>query len=767
MPFDPSTAQVYDPDKPISVTGKGFDPTTAKPVTPKATKSEIPSVAEPAKEPGLIDRLGKVVESGGYGAAAGAFAPELVTGLGYGMMAFPPTAPFAPPVIGAGRLMRAAGFIPRLGYAGEGAVAGAGGETLKQTAEVAGASPAVQAGAEIVGSMSGPGVMKFMGYQVGRLLGMDKTLVNQAVGRLSSQAAETGAITESQKEQLQRVAGQIKGKATQKDIEDLYNILKKGAGEIEAGGKKAMTEAETEAQRITSAAGRAGTMSEQQVAKAQATKQTIGEPKELSDIGNTLREDIVTKNKDLLEKRSADYKNLESARDKVLAEKEAAGEFIENTPEYKALVKELDAVLNPKGRSALQTDPGVLRAFQDLKTAITPQTQVLSETEAKEMAAQGITVLQGKRPSTELINGVPTQVEKEFLYRKVPPSFGAIDTVRRRLGDAAFGKEAEGYAALKGNIAQDFYFKLSKLQSDFAGETQTALQNSYKESSGWLDKFKAQLGKKVTAIDRFDETKFATDPQSLPNSFFKSQQSVKDLKELTTPELVNKAASDFVASNIGNTAAEAQKFKKQYSEMLREIPELSKKVDGYIRNLETAELGVARGKEVAGMAKTKAESIMTKGKEQLTAAENKAKLILGDQFPVDRMKSIILSGDPKLWAEVGPIIAKEPQGKELFAKALSAALGQETSGLVLTKPGSIGAIFEDRIAPAIRGAGLMDEQKIGLLKKQIDNIYQTPKTAQAKLNSAQTAIIRAIQGGAATGATALTDTLFGLHRTGE
>ena len=757
MAFDPSTAQVYDPDKPISVTGKGFDPTTAKPVTPKATKSEIPSVAEPAKEPGLIDRLGKVVESGGYGAAAGAFAPELVTGLGMGMMAFPMTAPFAPPVIGAGRAMRAGSLLTRLPMMGEGAVAGVGGETLKQVADIAGAGPATQAGAELVGSMTGPGVTKFMGYQVGRLLGMDKTLVNQAVGRLSSQAAETGAITESQKEQLQRVAGQIKGKATQKDIEDLYNILKKGAGEIEAGGKKAMTEAETEAQRITSAAGRAGTMSEQQVAKAQATKQTIGEPKELSDIGNTLREDIVTKNKDLLEKRSADYKNLESARDKVLAEKEAAGEFIENTPEYKALVKELDAVLNPKGRSALQTDPGVLRAFQDLKTAITPQTQTLTPNQAAEWQKQGVAIFTGRNPQTG----------EEVLYRKVPPSFGAIDTVRRRLGDAAFGKEAEGYAALKGNIAQDFYFKLSKLQSDFAGETQTALQNSYKESSGWLDKFKAQLGKKVTAIDRFDETKFATDPQSLPSAFFKSQQSVKDLKELTNPELVNKAASDFVASNIGNTAAEAQKFKKQYSEMLREIPELSKKVDGYIRNLETAELGVARGKEVAGMAKTKAESIMTKGKEQLTAAENKAKLILGDQFPVDRMKSIILSGDPKLWAEVGPIIAKEPQGKELFAKALSAALGQETSGLVLTKPGSIGAIFEDRIAPAIRDAGLMDEQKIGLLKKQIDNIYQTPKTAQAKLNSAQTAIIRAIQGGAATGATALTDTLFGLHRTGE
>ena len=759
MAFDPSTAQVNYPDNPISVTGKTFDPSTAKPLTqaPKATKSEIPSVAEPAKEPGLIDRAGKVVESGGYGALAGAFAPELVSGLGMGMMAFPMTAPFAPPVIGAGRAMRAGSLLTRLPMMGEGGIAGIGGETLKQVADVAGAGPVTQAGAEMVGSMTGPGITKFMGYQVGRLLGMDKTLVNQAVGRLSSQAAETGAITESQKEQLQRVAGQIKGKATQKDIEDLYNILKKGAGEIEAGGKKAMTEAETEAQRITSAAGRAGTMSEQQVAKAQATKQTIGEPKELSDIGNTLREDIVTKNKDLLEKRSADYKNLESARDKVLAEKEAAGEFIENTPEYKALVKELDAVLNPKGRSALQTDPGVLRAFQDLKTAITPQTQTLTPNQAAEWQKQGVAIFTGRNPQTG----------EEVLYRKVPPSFGAIDTVRRRLGDAAFGKEAEGYAALKGNIAQDFYFKLSKLQSDFAGETQTALQNSYKESSGWLDKFKAQLGKKVTAIDRFDETKFATDPQSLPSAFFKSQQSVKDLKELTNPELVNKAASDFVASNIGNTAAEAQKFKKQYSEMLREIPELSKKVDGYIRNLETAELGVARGKEVAGMAKTKAESIMTKGKEQLTAAENKAKLILGDQFPVDRMKSIILSGDPKLWAEVGPIIAKEPQGKELFAKALSAALGQETSGLVLTKPGSIGAIFEDRIAPAIRSAGLMDEQKIGLLKKQIDNIYQTPKTAQAKLNSAQTAIIRAIQGGAATGATALTDTLFGLHRTGE
>jgi hypothetical protein len=104
-----------------------------------------------------------------------------------------------------------------------------------------------------------------------------------------------------------------------------------------------------------------------------------------------------------------------------------------------------------------------------------------------------------------------------------------IDIVRCRLGDAAFGKEAEGYGALKGNIAQDWYFKLAKMQENFAGKAQTALQNTYKEHSGWLDKYKAQLGKKVTALDRFDETKFAADAKSLPDQFFNSQQSVRGL----------------------------------------------------------------------------------------------------------------------------------------------------------------------------------------------------------------------------------------------
>jgi hypothetical protein len=88
--------------------------------------------------------------------------------------------------------------------------------------------------------------------------------------------------------------------------------------------------------------------------------------KELSEIGNFLRNPIVQNNQAALAQRTKDYKALELTRDQELARREAAGQYLENTADYKQLMGELEKVLRlsaeGKGERAAQvTDPGVLK----------------------------------------------------------------------------------------------------------------------------------------------------------------------------------------------------------------------------------------------------------------------------------------------------------------------------------------------------------------------------------------------------------------------
>ena len=767
--FDPSTARPFDPEVVDSFSGQKFN--APIPVDAGIPKQTVKAPAKPPPEPGFLDRMGKVAESGGYGTVLGAFAPEMTQLGGAALMLSPYTSPFGAELMTAGRAMRAGGLASRVPLAVQGGTGAVGGETLKQTGDVFGASESTQMGLDLAGQMGGTGITKIVAGAFGKMVGLGKSEITSAITRLGASAVEQGLITETQRDRANQVAKEIKGAASEADIKKLYDIIFGGAKEIESKGQAAFAQSEAEARRLAILAEKSGKAEDWQKAVPQL-KSIVGQPRELSEIGTTLRDPIVKNNQAALTKRAADYKALETTRNQTIANKEAAGQYLENTADYKQLMGELEKILrlSPEGkglRAAQETDPGVLKAFQDLYNAMKPQQEQLTSAQAKDLINKGFKDVKTKKIRV-LDDATGMAVDKEIYYRDVHPSFNAIDTNRRRLGDAAFGKESEGYAALKGNLAQDWYFKLSKMQENFAGESQKALQNTYKEHSGWLDKYKAQLGKKVTALDRFDETKFAADAKTLPDQFFNSQQSVRDLLQLTGDKAaVNKAASDYVARGIGDTVKDAQAFKKANSEMLKELPEVGRKVDSYIAQLQRGELSVARGEAKKVQFGEQAKAILEKGKDELSASEKEVQKILKDQFPVDRVKNLLLSGSVDEWKIIAPIIAKDPQGKEVFAKALTAALGQETSGLVLTKPGSIGAVFEDKIAPAIRASKLMDEQKLGLIKKQLENLYASPKTAQAKLSGAQKLIFNSIiPGTAAGGLTYGTDKLFGLNQTG-
>jgi uncharacterized spore protein YtfJ len=721
------------------------------------------------KRLGPQDILGKTGESAGYGAVLGAISPELTMGAGGLMLGFPMTAPFAPAVISTGEAMRGA----RLAEAGLGFLSGGATEFTEDVSKQAGASTGVSKALGFGAGMTPYALPSVVKGIASKLTGISKESIRELVDKLPKTIESIEAGTETQKQKAKQVAVDLlkKAGATDKDLQPLYDIFYGAAKDIEGKGKAALSQAEGEANRLTKLAEQSGRAEDWQKAVPQL-KSAVGQPRELSEIGTSLREPIVANNQAALAKRSADYKTLETTRDQVLAQKEAAGEFIENSADYKQLVGELEKILrlSPEGkaeRAAQETDPGVKKAFQDLYNALKPQPEQLTAAQVKDLTSKGFKDIKTK--TIRVLNEETGMAEdKAIYYRDVHPSFNAIDTIRRRVGDAAFGRETEGYPAIKGNLAQDWYFKLSKMQENFAGESQKALQNTYKEHSGWLDKYKAQLGKRVTALDRFDETKFAADAKSLPDSFFSSQQSVRDLLQLTNDKnLVNKAASDYAARSVGETVESAQAFKKKNSEMLKELPDVARKVDNYIQQLQRGELAVSKGEARAKQFTEQGKEVLEKGTQQAKDAQAIADKLLGDKFPAERIKQFLQTGSPQEWERIAPYIAQTPQGKDVLAKGLAAALGDEISGLAVTKSGSIGAIFKDKIAPGLRATKLMDEKKINLIESQLKRIYESNQTPAAKQSLATKLIANAVRGQAATGLTAGTDFIFNLNQTGK
>jgi len=721
------------------------------------------------KKIGPKDILGKTAESAGYGAILGAVSPELTMGAGGLMMGFPMTAPFGPAVIATGEAMKGA----RLLETGLGALSGSATEFTEDVSKKAGASEPVSKALGFTAGMTPYALPSVVKGVVGKLTGVGKDTIKELIDKLPKTIESIEAGTESQKEKAKQVALDLlkKAGATEKDLQPLYDIFYGAAKDIEGKGKTVLSQAEAEAGNLAKLAEQSGRAEDWQKAVPQL-KSAVGQPKELSEIGTSLREPIVQNNQSALAKRATDYQTLETTRNQTIANKEAAGQYLENTADYKQLMGELEKILrlSPEGkaeRAAQETDPGVLKAFQDLYNAMKPQQEQLTSAQAKDLINKGFKDVKTKKIRV-LDEATGMAVDKEIYYRDVHPSFNAIDTVRRRVGDAAFGKETEGYPAIKGNLARDWYFKLAKMQEGFVGEPQKALQNSYKEHSGWLDKYKAQLGKKVTALDRFDETKFLADAKNLPDSFFNSQQSVRDLLQLTGDKaLVNKAASDYASRSVGDTVKEAQAFKQKNSEMLKELPEVGRKVDNYIAQLQRGELAVSKGEAKANQFREQSKAVLEKGTQAAKEAQALADKILGDKFPSERIKQFLQTGSPAEWERIAPYIAQTPQGKDILAKGLAAALGEDMSGLAITKSGAIGAVFKDKIAPGLRATKLMDEKKIQLIGSQLARIYESNQTAEAKQSLATKLIVNAVRGPAATGLTAGTDYLFNLNQTGR
>lgn len=640
------------------------------------------AVPNPVKKPAPASTLGQnlatIGESGALGATLGAVAPEILQAGAGAAAAFPLTRPLVPFLGSASLAARAAG---RGTGAVAGLVSGLTSEAAGQGAEALGAGPVTAEGARLLGGVT-PEVAR-VATHVARLVGASHVWTSaaqlaQAVAKAGGPA--TNDLTAAERAYLEKAVGDLRGgAATTQPLTDVHAGLKAGA-----------TDALTAAQQ-------AEQMGQQVLSQAQQQRLGIGMDAETGDIGARLRNAILPINEKALADREAQIAKDKVARDAIVKGKQDSGNLIESTPEYKALMAELDyktkATAAARMKTPLETvgDSGLESSYNVLRNAIREKSVIVGESEFNDAVKAGLKAHKGTNPQT----GEPA------FYRDFPTSFEALDNVRRKLGDVFKGKPPEGYAAISANDARDFYGKIRNIQVQYAGGPQENLLKNYEAASGGLDMFGAKSGKRITAVDRYDDSKFVTDASQLPTQFFKTAQGVRDLMELSggNKPLVTNAALDYATNQLKDkSAAQVRSWLTSNRDWIREVPEVQQKVGQYAMRLEQGE------QQAAGHA------------QRAKALSGDAATLTGDAFPVDRVRKLVLSGSVDEWAAAGPAIAKNPQAKAAAASAVRQVMADKLGNAPSEQAVSnMSRFFADSLRPAMEGAGIIS-------KKQADGI---------------------------------------------
>ena len=704
---------------------------------PKAPKAPKAPTQAPS---GGKDPLADIGYSTALGGVAGFAAPEVAEATGRVMQRVP-----VKPVQMAGTAMRAAvpsmtGVGRRVSTGVGGALGGATSESLGQLSEALGAPPYISETARIAGGLA-PFEIFTQGARAGA--GATNYLASAIASKIPGGQFIKGVMQDVGVSNLAGKQRELVLKRIQelRNAPDTSDAQKKVYDTIADAVSKSTSVAEAEARAATAAGERvsreergtaqrlAGTAAELEEGKktvidrAKGALRQVGDStREVSEIGRTLRDRILSRFETGSLERSEAYKKQKAIRDAAVAAKESKGILVESTPEYKELVQDLRNKLLIGATARTQqtapvTEPGVLRAYQNIYDAVTARRVAVAFDEA----------------------GKPT------AYKTFPTSFDALDDVRRRLGDTAFGKAAEGYEALGQKIAQEYYAKISNIQSKFAGESHDVLQSEYEIASKLLNKFRTKAGAKATAMDRIDPEQFKSDAKGLPAALFNSQQSIADAIALTGDRnLVAKEASDYVAKTIANMDAKAAKnwlTSKQNSDWLAALPEVRQAANTYVANLERAE-SMAGGMAKVGGRVTKrgeqagkeAERAVAAGEKRAgeitAAAQREAQAILGTKEPADQVASIILSRDRTLWDRIAPAIAAAPKGKETLEAAIRQVLANQAEGGIR----ATSRLWKDSLSDSLARTGLMDATKIKQIGDQLETIANSTLSEPQKLD---------------------------------
>ena len=712
-----------------------------KPVFPERTPWN--PKAEFTKE-NAVESAWEVTGASAIATAMGVFAPELITGAGMVAGAFPLSAPLAIPLITFGRAMRG----KRLLAASAGLISGATSEIGGQAAKYAGAGETTQELARLGGGVATEGV-RGLGWVAGKALQAPALSIPRKVIKESLKAGlkaldiQPGALkSDRELAFVEKEILRLRGEGLGTPLDDVYAGLQSGSDTARySAGEKAATlirNAEEQASKIITKA-RMGPVARRQDAvpklkeigrdvleAANLQRMNIGPDRELSEVGGTLRAAIMERKNAIAEVRANQYKVDELARDKIVAGREKAGDFIENHFDFKKIVADLEkkilstAEARESSTAAEVTEPGLIRAKMMMLEALRGRKVTVGAEEAETLAAKGLRVKQTSAKNWEV---------------EYPSSFKAVDELRRKLGTVFTKQPAEGFEAIGEASARKYYKEISDVQKQYAGREQAELLENYAQSSEHLKSFRTKKGKVTTAIDKYDDAEFATDAGKLPTKYFGSPEGVRALHEMVKdPKIIQQGAREFASNQLRDKSfKQVESWLTKNTEFTKMFPAVGATVRAYAKNVQRAERifnntqdAIVRvERDAAGITKTAAtegnRAIArgeAEGAKAVALGESASRKILGNKFPADRVRQLIESGDPTQWEAVREGIANTPQARKSFGMAVR----QVVADRAMKSPDSVLSFFNEKIKPALQGTGFMNASDMAMIERKLANI---------------------------------------------
>lgn len=273
-----------------------------------------------------------------------------------------------------------------------------------------------------------------------------------------------------------------------------------------------------------------------------ARPEPIASPEGLVSIGEKHAQKLTTKAKELFDARSKEAKVNYDNSLKAAREEQAKGNPFATSPQGQAL---LDSLENDKyqvagGQKFLKSDAeinGINRLIQAIK----------GKTTGGEVTPIG----KGK-----ISAGITKKAPTETIQKDVT---AMIDELRDLRDVNATGKPHEAYGALDAQYKRDLINKLEKSLYSWNDKYRVA-DEAYKAASEKLLPFKTRVMSRAMKGEKFDPSDLVASPEELPRIFFKTKDSVAQLKEVTgDPKFVADTAKEYVSTILENKTPEQVK----------------------------------------------------------------------------------------------------------------------------------------------------------------------------------------------------------------
>ena len=567
---------------------------------------------------------------------------------------------------------------------------------------------------------------------------------------------------------------------------DAKDIISKAQAQVQQLEKQTRTQIAN----LRQQSGALNQRSQQNINTAQGELKTVGQDKPLTDVFTPVQQATLARQKAIIDERDVLDKTLRQEQAKIVTANEANNVKLSDMDAYKqieTLTRPFDPVTSPTVRKV--TDPGVLAFYKRIRDSVIDQRYELNEEQAK--AASNL--------------GFPVQQDGGKFYRVFNSSFEAADDARRFAG-TVFKNPPEGYEAVRGQVQQNVYGLLKKLQEDYVGQVQRkALQDNWAQATKRLELFETKAGKSLTEIEQ-GTADVLKPPAELANVFFGNRTGVDRLIAQTGDErLVRQTAGDYVASQLrGMNAQQATSWLGQAKnkDFLSHpsLSDLGVKVQSYVANLARAErFGGARGK-VATALRTEAEGlpemltkqapkIMSEAEKQAAKVEQKriqdaAEALKLQKKTASEVKSTAQKEAEAVTTQAGAEASAIRKAAEERAKVILAettdperlrnivfnikdAEWEEMSRIVLAETDgkakfakAIGEVIADKAGSSLKGAiddwkfisnrltkyGLMDKSQTDAIASKLNEIYVAPASLADKMSFTQRLINNAILG---------------------